>query len=285
MAEKGGPHNQPSPSGNSESEGQTSAPVEIEGYPDEGPSTRHGPLDRLADAVARVNVGVHTKLLAGYLVGAMLLLGMAALTLVVIARMSDQVEDLSRLHAQVDSARLKANLVTSQMHFRTLGLLTHDDSQNVKINDAQQQFAALIAKAESKGTAEQAEFFRNIRETNDRFVRASGEALAEFKLGNLDEALRVHLEEERPIGDELEGAMAALVDDAIAQMSEARDVFSSDRRLLSTVGWAFSGISLVTAVLIGFVLSLAFIRPVRKIDIALAKIAAGDFTRRVDVPQ
>ena len=79
MAEKGRPHNQPSPSGNSESEG----------YRGEDPSTGHGPLDSLADAVARVSVGVHTKLLAGYLVGALLLLGMAALTVVVIARMSD----------------------------------------------------------------------------------------------------------------------------------------------------------------------------------------------------
>ena len=274
MAEKGRHHNQPSPSGNSESEG----------YRGEDPSTGHGPLDSLADAVARVSVGVHTKLLAGYLVGALLLLGMAALTVVVIARMSDQVEELSRLQGQVDTARLKANLISSQMHFRTLGLLTNDDSQNVKISDAQQQFAALIAKAESKGTAEEAEFFRKIRVVNDRFVAASVMALTQYELGDLDEALRVHLEEERPIGAELEGAMVALVDDAKTQISDAMDEFNSDRRLLSTVGWAFSGISLATAVLIGFVMSLAFIRPVRKIDIALAKIAAGDFTRRVDVP-
>jgi len=45
-----------------------------------------------------------------------------------------------------------------------------------------------------------------------------------------------------------------------------------------------SGVSLISALLLGLVLSWAFIRPLRRIDYVLAAIALGDFTQRVKVP-
>ncbi len=56
-----------------------------------------GPLGPLVNAVARVRASVHTKLLMGFLVGALLLLGMAVLSLVVINRMDQRVDALTRL--------------------------------------------------------------------------------------------------------------------------------------------------------------------------------------------
>ncbi len=47
---------------------------------------------------------------------------------------------------------------------------------------------------------------------------------------------------------------------------------------------AFSAASVIVALLLGFVLSWAFILPVRKMERALADITAGDFDQRVDVP-
>jgi signal transduction histidine kinase len=47
---------------------------------------------------------------------------------------------------------------------------------------------------------------------------------------------------------------------------------------------AFSALSVVVALVLGFVLSWAFILPVRKMERALADITAGDFDARVDVP-
>ena len=75
-----------------------------------------------------------------------------------------------------------------------------------------------------------------------------------------------------------------MVASAKRQMAEGQEGFQSDRKLFTTVGWTFSGVSLAAALLIGLVMSLAFIRPVRRIDRALAQIADGDFTPYVDVP-
>jgi len=51
----------------------------------------------MVDLAAGINVGVHVKLLSGFLAGALLLLGMGVLSLVVINRMSQRVDDLTEL--------------------------------------------------------------------------------------------------------------------------------------------------------------------------------------------
>ena len=56
------------------------------------PVAARGPVGLLADVVAGIGVGIHVKLLSGYLVGALLVLGMAVLTLVVISSMNHQGE-------------------------------------------------------------------------------------------------------------------------------------------------------------------------------------------------
>ena len=241
-----------------------------------------GPMSRLADAVAGIKVGVHVKLLAGYLVGALLVLGMAVLTLIVISSMNRQVEELTRLQKQVESATRKNNYITSQLHLRALALLTNDDAQFAKIAELKRRFSEELALAESKSPAEKGEFFQRIRSENDRFSTAGAKVLAQS--GNPGAAVRVHLEEERPVSVEVEQLLGELVADANAQMNVAEAEFQKDRSLLFTVGWVFSGISLSAALFIGLVMSSAFIRPVRSIDHALAQIAVGDFSQRIDIP-
>ena len=173
--------------------------------PDGGPPPgSRDPVSRLADMVAAIKVGVHVKLLSGYLIGALLLLGMAILTLVVISSMNNQVEELTQLQDQVESAGKKNNLMTSQLHFRALALLTNNDAKNVKVEQAKQAFSEELAIAELKSPPGKAEFFQRIREINTRFSAAGQKVLAQYQLGNLDEALRLHLEEEREVAIEAE---------------------------------------------------------------------------------
>ena len=115
-------------------------------------------------------------------------------------------------------------------------------------------------------------------------MRLAARVLGSYEAGDRDEALEIYLNEELPKMHDVELLMRELVTDSMRQMTDARDGFQSDRKLLAVVGWTLSGVSLASALLIGLVLSLAFIRPVRRIDSALARIAVGDFTERIDVP-
>ena len=282
MTENGEQHHRDTP-GNTDHSAET-APGHSEpwNFSDGGTSASRGPLSYLADVVAGINLSVHAKLLAGYLAGALLVLGMSILTLVVISNMNHQVSELTRLQNQVESATKKSSLVASQLDLMALALLTNDDSHYANSAAARREFSEVLALAESKGRVEQAEFFQRLREANDRFATAGAQVLAQS--GNPEEAIRIHIEEERPISVEVEQLLAELVSDANTQMKVAQTGFQSDRRLLSTLGWTFSGVGLAGALLIGFVMSLAFIRPVRRINSALAQIAVGDFTQRVVVP-
>ena len=192
----------------------------------------------MADIVARINVSVHLKLLSGYLLGAMLVLGMAVLTLVVISSMNNQVEELTRLQKQVASATKKNNLVTSQLHFRTLALLFEDEAQYAKISEAKTMFSEELARAEAKSPPAKAEFFQRLRDANDRFATAGSRLLAQSS--NPEEAMRIHLEEERPISVELMELLDELVADTNRQMKAAETEFQSDRKLLAIVGWALA---------------------------------------------
>ena len=122
-----------------DSQGRDGVPSrEFPDHPRHEPSNADGasqpePMGRLVDFIARINATVRVKLLGGFLLVVLLLLAMAILSFVVVAQMNQKVESLTQLQERVDLSRQLIYLVTAQSHFRTMALLTDDDSWNIKI--------------------------------------------------------------------------------------------------------------------------------------------------------
>jgi class 3 adenylate cyclase/HAMP domain-containing protein len=242
------------------------------------------PLSSVVDLVARIHASVHIKLLSGFLIGALLLLGMAILSLVVINRMDQQMDRYAQLQENMDLARQMEYLVTSQSHFRAMALLTRNDAENQKIENAKVRFLETLDTLAANSGPERQAFFQQVREVNQQFAESGERVLALYESGRVEEALQLHLAEEHEVSHVLETAMRELIAFSSTEMEQAAEAFESDRQLLTTMVWAFSGVSLVSALLLGLVLSMVFIRPVRRIDVVLSRIALGDFNQRVDVP-
>lgn len=255
-----------------------------------------GILRPLVDGIAGIKASVHAKLLAGFLTGALLLLGMGVLSLVVIERMSQRVSELNRLETKVDLARQMQYEVTGQSHYRAMALLTKDATNNEKIANAKQQFSAnldSVEKLSSPGDRPRAAFFAKVRDHNAQFVVSSDKVLALYQQALaappnqqsalLQKALDMHLKEEHPISHLLETDMNELEAAALKQMTDARAAFAADKTMLEITVGIFSVVSLALALLLGFCISWAIIRPVRTVDTALAQIAGGDFDRKVRV--
>ncbi|HVS50703.1 MAG TPA: adenylate/guanylate cyclase domain-containing protein [Candidatus Dormibacteraeota bacterium] len=255
-----------------------------------------GILRPLVDGIAGIKASVHTKLLAGFLTGALLLLGMGVLSLVVIERMSQRVSELNRLETKVDLARQMEYDVTGQSHYRAMALLTKDSTNNDKIANAKQQFAAnldSIEKLSSPGDRPRSAFFAKVRDHNAQFAVSNDKVLALYQQALaappdqqpalLQKALDVHLKEEHPISHLLEMDMHELEAASLKQMTDARAAFAADKTTLEITVGIFSIASLGLAMLLGFCISWAIIRPVRTVDTALAQIAGGDFDRKVRV--
>ena len=145
-----------------------------------------GWLRPLVDAVARVKAGVHRKLLFGFLIGALLLVAMAMLSLLVIRQMNDRMEALDR--AQVKSSRAQEMLyaVTAQSHYRAMGLLLPNDAAkyNGQVEDAKATFAQRLDELE-QAEPDNAAFYEDVRTVNEEYRQSGQKVLALMDQGRM----------------------------------------------------------------------------------------------------
>jgi len=252
------------------------------------PGERPGPLPRflwpLVDKVAEVRATVHTKLLAGFLLIALLLLAMGLLSVIVVGRLNRQVDTLNALNQQASQARDMIYSVTAQSHYRAMALLELDPDYTERLNAAKDAFAADLAEMQAYGAPAEMTLLRDIQDVNREYA-VSGEAVtALFEEGRTDEALQLHITQEHEISHDLEAHLNALIADSQALVAQETESFSSHRRFLTFAVAGFAGVSLLGALALGAVLSWSLIRPVRRVDGALERIAGGDFDTRVHVP-
>ena len=232
-----------------------------------------GWLRPVVDAVARRDASVHRKLLSGFLAGALLLVGMAVLSLVVIGRMNERVSDLDRLQDKASRAQQMLYAVTAQSHYRAMALLTGDDKYNGQIADCQAD-VRRPARRDGAGRPRRRRLLRGRPDRQRAYAASSARALALYEAGDIAGATRLHLEEEHPASHVLEAAMRTLIADGRASRWSRRRRPSTPTASCSRHVVGFSAVSVVVALLLGFVLSWAFILPVRKMQRALAGITA-----------
>ena len=244
-----------------------------------------GWLRPVVDAVARVKAGVHRKLLFGFLIGALLLVAMGLLSLLVIRQMNDRMIELDDAQVKAGRAQEMLYAVTAQSHYRAMALLLPDDAAtyNGQVEEAKATFAQLLDELHRAEPANAA-FYEDVRTVNEDYRQSGQKVLALIDQGRTDEAAGVHLNEEHPTSHQLEKSMRTLIETANEDMAGAQTDFRSARDLFTGMVIAFSAASVIVALMLGFVLSWAFILPVRKMERALADITAGNFDQRVDVP-
>ena len=242
-------------------------------------------LRPVVDAVARLKAGVHRKLLFGFLIGALSLVAMAVLSLLVIRQMNDRRIELSDAQVKADRAQEMLYAVTAQSHYRAIALLLPGDAAkyNAQVEEAKATFAQLLDELQQAEPANAA-FYEDVRTVNEDYRQSGQTVLALIDQGRRDEAADVHLQEEHPTSHKLEASMRTLIATAKEDMAGAQTDFRSAHGLFTRMVIAFSAASVIVALTLGFVLSWAFILPVRKMQRALADITTGNFDQRVDVP-
>ena len=125
--------------------------------------------------------------------------------------------------------------------------------------------------------------FDSLLERNIGLVAAGQRTLDLQERGDIPQAIDSYLSLEIPLSRELEAATRSMVEAASRELYEANTEFDSKHDLLTAVIVSFSGLSVASALFLGLVMSWSFVRPVRQIGSALALIAAGDFSQRVQV--
>jgi class 3 adenylate cyclase/CHASE3 domain sensor protein len=262
----------------------SSAPSSVQGSSGADLGPLPGFVRPFVDWVARLPATVHTKLLGGFLVISVLLLSMGVLSIAVLDRIDHQVDTLTTLSRQTNVARQMIYEVTAQSHYRAMALLTNDSEWTDKIYQAKDDFGANLAAIRTYAIPARPAFFSQLAATNEIYRASSDEVTRLYDAGRTADALHVHLHQEHPISHRLEDALNVLITDSQRRAVDETESFASHRRFLTFAVASFSGVSLLAALALGAILSWSLIRPVRRVDRALARIADGDFETRIDVP-
>ncbi len=124
-------------------------------------------LRPLIEAVAAVRTSVRAKLLTGFLSVAALLLVLAGVSLLVQRHMADRVIELDLAEQRLDHLRQMRYLITSQSHYRTMALLTHDNSDNDLLAQAKTTFLSHLDAMDQISPSDERSALARIREVND----------------------------------------------------------------------------------------------------------------------
>src|ERR1700730_11689156 len=123
-------------------------------------------LRPLIDNVSAIRASVHTKLLVGFLSGALLLVAMAGLSVAVLAHMADRVGELNTAQDRLDAVRGMLYDVTAQSHYRAMALLTHDNTNLDKIAQAKADFITQLDTLDEITPLNQKGVLARVREAN-----------------------------------------------------------------------------------------------------------------------
>jgi hypothetical protein len=94
------------------------------------------------------------------------------------------------------------HLVTSQSHYRAMALLTPAEFWNDEITLAKMEFSEHLARLEALKEANHQgrdKSFGGITEINERYAQSSERVLGLYQSGDLDGALKLHIDEEHLI--------------------------------------------------------------------------------------
>ncbi len=241
------------------------------------------PLGALVRWVAGIRASLHTKLMGAFLIVTLLFIVMAGFSVQTVLETARQSRQLDQAHQRVSWSQQIEQALARQMHFSVLALLSQDEAAIGKVLRENNRFNETLAKLDAVGLPEQHGLVEQIRTSQDdamSVVADMANAIRDRSLGNVTRDLLDHQER---LDGEITARVANLVNAEQSRMAKLRDSIARANRdsLITTA--TLSVVAVVLAWLCGFVISWSFIVPVREAQGFLALVAAGDFSKRIEV--
>jgi len=242
------------------------------------------PLGRLVHWVAAIKASVHAKLLAGYLLVALLVIGIGALSLQTIAKMSSQGRLLDEAHERVHWSQDIQHALAMQMNFTAMALLLRSEATVENILRENNRFNNTLARLEKAAQPEEVELIQRIRAAQGEALTTVADIANLIRDGKVEDAMRLQQNKQYPLYRQIEDFVTQLVERERNQMDRLRtSVAAANRNTLILMAISAAALMLV-ALLLGFVISWSFILPVQKAHGFLSEVAKGNFAATINVP-
>jgi len=242
------------------------------------------PIGALVRAVARVRASVHVKLLAAFLLITLLFIAMGVVSLQTVASAARQTRLLDQAHERVGWSRQIEHALAMQMHFTAMALLARDDDTVGRILRENNRFNDTLARLETAAPAEERALIQDIRVAQDDAMAVVADIANAVRDGRMADALTALRTREEPIYRRIDGLVGQLVAAEETRMASLRTGIEAANRHSLRLMAGFAAVSILLALLGGFVISWSFILPVRAAHGFLSEVAEGRFGGTIVVP-
>ncbi len=240
------------------------------------------PLAWLPNTVAGLPFSIYTKLLVAFLTMVTLLVVVGGVGLVELGAVNQRTEDLMKLERKIAVYRQIQQNTTSQLYSVASALLVPDERTLDATLRQLNQFGYDLDRLQFVAQGE-VEIFDRVSKDYLTFIAVVTEVVDLIRAGKVGEGREIQIGRAGPLAERLERLTNELVNKAeasmVARTDEVRESYVRARRLL--IGLAVGSIALALA--LGYAISMSLIAPVRQMDARFGEIAAGDFTKQVDV--
>jgi len=242
------------------------------------------PLGALVRAVARIRTSVQHKLLGAFLLVTLLFILMGGFSVRMIQRMSQHTDWLDEAHRRVDLSHQLQHSLAMQMHLTGMALLVRDEMALANILRENNRFNDTLARIEEQAPDAERQIIQKIRTGQEEAMTIVADIANLVRDGKIEQATQVQLTREDPLYRSIDALVSEVAQHEDVRMSTLRaSIDSANRRAILVMG-AFALASVAVALVGGFVISWAFILPVRAADAFLSDVAAGKFGGVVEVP-
>jgi signal transduction histidine kinase len=242
------------------------------------------PLGSLVRWVATIKASVHAKLLGGYLLVTLLVIGIGAMSLQTISKMATQGQLLDEAHERVHWSQDIQHALAMQMNFTAMALLLKSEATVENILRENNRFNNTLARLEKAAQPEEIELIQRIRAAQGEALTTVADIANLIRDGKVDAAMRLQQDRQYPLYRQIEEFVTELVERERNKMDRLRaSVAAANSNTLILMASSAAALMLV-ALLFGFVISWSFILPVQKAHGFLSEVAKGNFAATINVP-
>ncbi|MGM4914558.1 ATP-binding protein [Rhizobium sp. 768_B6_N1_8] len=232
--------------------------------------------------VARLPARVQTKLLIAFLSIVGLLIVLGAVGLQVLSGVNAQTSELIKLQRKIAAYRQVQHDTTNQLYSISTALLLQDERMLDAALRQLNQFSYDLDRMEFVAASEE-QVLGEVRQEYNQITAKVTRVVELIRAGRTDEARRMQLDEIIPSADRLERLTNQLVNIAEADMVAAIEATEGAYGTSRLIVVSFAVGSILLALGLGYIISWSLIEPVKKIEMRLRQIAAGDFAQQVAV--
>ena len=233
--------------------------------------------------VARLKATIHTKLLAAFLLIALLLLSAAAVGLNALMEMNRRAQETAQLQRKIAAYRQLSHDSITQLYGVATALLRPEERRLDATLRQLKQFGYDLDRLQFLAKDE-IEVMERVRVDFEEFIKVVTGAVELIRAGKTSEGQHIQLSIASPLADRLERLTNELVNKAEADLVGGIEIANNAYLRSRQTVVACAIVSLILALALGYMISWSLISPIKQMESRMAEIAVGNFANRVEIP-